>query len=377
MQLDLNWINLLILFGALQGFIFGIVLLFNKKHPGAKYLSAFMLALSYNGIETFNWSSGLSNYHSFFSLFAFILIFSLGPSLYLYVTAVLYPERRFSRLEILRLYSIVVFQFIVRVSIICFYILWVNTNIDSQITPADLDNYYVLISEPLSVMVFIFYVILSSRQLRNARKIKQGSKQKNDRQIVYQWITALLWCMLALSIAWTATVVAPMVFDFNDNRFYYPIEIGLVFFIYWIAFAGYYKTKIIYGEQSRETLSPISETEIIQAVDLLKDSMEKDKIYLNPELNLIKVSAHTKINTKTISFVLNQHLGKSFNEFINEYRIQEVQQRLLAPQNDHLTISGIALDSGFNSHATFQRAFKNVTGMSPREYVSEHLKNVG
>ena len=59
MTLEFTWINLLILFGAFQGLIFGIILLFNKKHPGAKFLSVVMFTLAYNGIETFNWSAGL------------------------------------------------------------------------------------------------------------------------------------------------------------------------------------------------------------------------------------------------------------------------------------------------------------------------------
>jgi hypothetical protein len=58
MELDLHWINLLILFGALQGLIAGIILLFNRKHPGARFLSAFVPVLAYNGFETFNWSAG-------------------------------------------------------------------------------------------------------------------------------------------------------------------------------------------------------------------------------------------------------------------------------------------------------------------------------
>jgi AraC-like DNA-binding protein len=73
---------------------------------------------------------------------------------------------------------------------------------------------------------------------------------------------------------------------------------------------------------------------------------------------------------------LNNHLNKSFNEFVNEYRIEEVKKRLVEKGNEHLTISGIALDCGFNSQATFQRAFKHVTGVSPKEYVSLKLQKL-
>jgi AraC-like DNA-binding protein len=45
---------------------------------------------------------------------------------------------------------------------------------------------------------------------------------------------------------------------------------------------------------------------------------------------------------------------------------------MLNPDNQHLTIAGIAYEAGFNSQATFQRVFKNSVGISPSEYL---LKN--
>jgi hypothetical protein len=91
MDLEFSWINILILFGAVQALIFGIILLFNRRHPGARFLSAFIFVLSYNGFETFGWSSHFSDSFIFFDLFPFVLIFAIGPSLYLYVTSLLYP----------------------------------------------------------------------------------------------------------------------------------------------------------------------------------------------------------------------------------------------------------------------------------------------
>ena len=102
--------------------------------------------------------------------------------------------------------------------------------------------------------------------------------------------------------------------------------------------------------------------------------MEIDKLYLDPELTVSKVAAHTGISSKAISSVLNQHVEKSFNDFVNGYRVQEVQEKLVAESNGNLTIYGMALEAGFNSQATFQRAFKNIAGMSPREYMNQQLR---
>ena len=93
--------------------------------------------------------------------------------------------------------------------------------------------------------------------------------------------------------------------------------------------------------------------------------MEEDRIFLNPELNLDALSKHLGLPSKTVSTVLNQQLHKSFTEYVNGYRVQEVKRRLEESHASNLTILGIALESGFNSKASFQRIFKEMTGTSP------------
>ena len=98
--------------------------------------------------------------------------------------------------------------------------------------------------------------------------------------------------------------------------------------------------------------------------------MEGEKLFLDPELNVGKLAKHLQINQKMLSAVLNQHLGKGFNEFVNEYRVAEVKKKLLSKENQHLTILGLALKAGFNSQATFQRVFKELTSLTPKEFVA-------
>lgn len=103
----------------------------------------------------------------------------------------------------------------------------------------------------------------------------------------------------------------------------------------------------------------------------LRSAMEKDKLYLNPVLTVAMVADHTGVPTKNISAILNRHLKKSFNEFVNEYRVNAIRQRLLNGETRELTIAGLAYEEGFNSLPTFQRAFKSVTGQTPSEFLAE------
>ncbi|MFI5159405.1 MAG: ABC transporter permease, partial [Sphingobacteriales bacterium] len=67
-------------------------------------------------------------------------------------------------------------------------------------------------------------------------------------------------------------------------------------------------------------------------------------------------------------------LKRSFNDFINEYRVQAAIRKMHDHAYDHITLLGIAYESGFNSQSTFSRIFKQITGKSPVEYKNDSKK---
>ena len=69
-----------------------------------------------------------------------------------------------------------------------------------------------------------------------------------------------------------------------------------------------------------------------------------------------------------LSQVINVGARRNFNDFVNEYRVDEFKRQVRNPANAHLSFLGLALDCGFNSKATFNRAFKKFTGLSPKEF---------
>jgi AraC-like DNA-binding protein len=69
-----------------------------------------------------------------------------------------------------------------------------------------------------------------------------------------------------------------------------------------------------------------------------------------------------------VAQVLNEGLAVNFYEFVNEYRVREAQSRIADPRSADQTLLTIAFESGFNSKASFNRAFKRVTGQTPSAY---------
>lgn len=96
--------------------------------------------------------------------------------------------------------------------------------------------------------------------------------------------------------------------------------------------------------------------------------MIADRIYLNPLLKVDSLAVKLCIPEKSVSNLLNQHIGKNFNDFVNEYRVEEAKKKLSDHACHQFTIAAIAFDCGFNSLATFQRVFKQLTGITPSQY---------
>jgi AraC-like DNA-binding protein len=101
----------------------------------------------------------------------------------------------------------------------------------------------------------------------------------------------------------------------------------------------------------------------------LTQLLDQQKPYLISELTLSQLAAMMTVNSGLLSKVINMGYNLNFNDFINGYRIKEVLSRINNQQHKKVTLLGIALDSGFNSKATFNRAFKKQTGKTPVEYI--------
>lgn len=105
----------------------------------------------------------------------------------------------------------------------------------------------------------------------------------------------------------------------------------------------------------------------------LTEVMEKQKAYSDPDLTLEKLCALSKLPRHHISEALNQHLGKTFYQFLNDYRINAVLALLDKCRQKHVppAILSLAFEAGFNSKSTFNQYFKKNTGFTPSEYLKK------
>lgn len=109
------------------------------------------------------------------------------------------------------------------------------------------------------------------------------------------------------------------------------------------------------------------ETEYYQSIFAEIDKqMQEHRYYLKPRLNLTELSDIMGFQIRDISRAINLQSQKSFNDYINGFRIEHVCEQLHRDNGQSLT--SIALDSGFSSKASFNKVFKDKLGKTPSAY---------
>lgn len=106
--------------------------------------------------------------------------------------------------------------------------------------------------------------------------------------------------------------------------------------------------------------------EIPRLIKKLKHSMETNRIYRDPELNLQGLGTMLNLSPHQLSELINHTQGQSFRKFLNEYRLNEACS--LLKESNNLTVLEIAFQAGFHSKSSFNTLFKKELKMTPREY---------
>jgi AraC-like DNA-binding protein len=117
------------------------------------------------------------------------------------------------------------------------------------------------------------------------------------------------------------------------------------------------------GEDTPELEITELDTQIVARLDKL---MADEKLYLNPDLTLSRLSRRLIIPVKQLSTAINKVTGENVSRYINGARIKAAQEALMAGEN----ITNAMLASGFNTKSNFNREFLRVVGVAPSDWRS-------
>lgn len=364
--------DLILLLGALQGCILSMLLWTNPK---GNRLSNRLLAVLIGLLALMSLAVGIPVTSPWVSaaldFIPLIIVMPIGPIVYFYTQSVLDPSFRLGTPQRRHFYTVVIdlgskligWVFVIGV------LLGVFSQQDGPAWGRVMNEYdtYADIPRWLSATS---YLVLTKQFLARWASTSARSAAEQQR---FRWLRQFVQVFLLFQGIWFIHLVPYIIPSLRgpllDRLGWYPIYIPIVVLIYWLGLRGYLWSRT--DVPGKTTAADIDVETVTRVTGTLTKAMETDRLFLDPELTVDKVGQHTQLSPKLISAVLNQHLHRNFNSFINEYRVEEVKRRLLNPVYEHLTLTGIAFDCGFNSQATFQRTFKQLTGISPGEYASQ------
>ncbi|HMQ48817.1 MAG TPA: helix-turn-helix transcriptional regulator [Saprospiraceae bacterium] len=233
-----------------------------------------------------------------------------------------------------------------------------------------------LLELALSFILEVIYFYLAWRLYRDYRKWIP-SQFSNVETVSFSWFRNFLLAFVSASIVgWGMTLIDFWLdLDFWHDWWDELFKAGL---IYYLSIAGYAQLQVrklrFIGATadsaviSEERAARLSGSELALWKNNIENLMEREKVFLIPELTLNDLAQKLNTNSSILSAVINAAFEKNFNDFVNTYRVEAVKEALYDPQKTHLSLLGIGLECGFNSKSTFNRAFKKTTGLSPSEF---------
>lgn len=283
-----------------------------------------------------------------------LLIFMpVGPLLWLYIRNSLNGEK-LGRKDFIH-FTPVVFDLIPYVMALVYYV-GLTSNKGLLFRWIDFYNVYVDVLRWISLTIYLsmcWRICIKSLQ---REKMITYAKQL----LVVFSAFQLVWLGFLIPYLWPKLEIA-----FFQTAGWFAIYIPLTALVYVLGLIGYR----ISTEYKKTNGIKLSETEVRKIISLLEKAVVEEALFLDPKLNLASLSKHIGVPQKVISYVLNQYVNKNFNEYLNVYRIAVFKQKLAQNRQSVLSLQGVAQECGFNSQATFQRVFKQFTGVSPTEYL--------
>ena len=154
----------------------------------------------------------------------------------------------------------------------------------------------------------------------------------------------------------------------------FPFQVLIMTILAWLALDAAWRLSKPFpklrSSSGEETITGSESKDWPNEAKTLKSKIVEEKWYLESRLSIREVASRLGTNETYVSRSLNRGLGLSFNNLINQFRIEHA--KILINQSNASVLS-IALDSGFNSKATFNRVFRDITNMTPTQYKKSQI----
>ncbi len=403
MLFQFNIYSSLLLIGFVQGIVYGFLLLLRGRREGSRadfWMAGILLLLA---LFVSQWMLGFAGWYDsrdWHTTFMFYVPFSppflLGPMFFCYFLAL--TNAQFDLKRYWRHFVPAGLFLLMDAAVAAYDLIWWQNIQGKALTffyetrgPwyeyfETLDAWWWQVLWPLARLHLLAYLIYTFILFRRYKHYLVANFS-NPEPLRFHWLNRII---VLLTITFAAGMIGRILgmfldFSYIQSWYYYFIVSVAIFVLSIQAYAQ--PTRPILRLSFAPDIDPVEEGEVLDApgdstspqrldpeLQQLQQRLEKIMVnehpYLDPDLNIRQLAERLKTNTAYLSRVINSGYQLNFSDFINGYRVRAIEQRLRDGDHQQFTFLSLALDCGFNSKATFNRAFRKQTGKSPGDYVS-------
>jgi AraC-like DNA-binding protein len=383
-RLTLDWIQLAAAVACVQGvMLVGALTAQRNNRTANRLLAALMAAFTVYLASGIYYETGLfREYPQYFGL-SWPATWLFGPLLYLYAAAASDRAWRLGRRHLLHFLPAIAvlliglpFFLMSGTEKLALYDRLLSGDVPARITMV----------EPTKYVSGIAYTIATIWLLRRHRRRVEES-YSNTARVNLRWLLRL-----AGSAAVTWALATTHSFTNAGGRLREEhVTLAIAIIVYAIGYRGLRQPEVFRYETAEHPIPVASDTSAApgQRYDRsrlapddahgleqsLRDVMEREQPWKDSELTLPDLAARLDTTPHKLSEVLNARIGHSFHDFVNAYRVREVQRRIEAGDAGRLKMLALALDAGFASKSTFNDVFKKHTNMTPSTFRAQVTGN--
>jgi len=379
--------EVLLLIGAFQAIFFAVLVLSKKgKSVSDKILAGWLFLFAIHlAFVYYSYKAGhvYDIDYGHFPAGAIVLHYSL---MYLYAKSLISKENVFEAKWLLHIIPTIIFY----ISTIPLVLLPYEKKAD-LVTRITTDSYFNFLFAIIILSITVYLV--ATLRLLKKHNVSMRKMFSYVEDIDLSWLRILAFLLVLLWIVISSLTAYVFYLDGTSNIMLPTDHMELdmqgqsafVIFVFLLGFFGI-KQQIIYSPSTRK--EPRNEQNITKEIYInqyqksglkkeaasahlkaLLSYMKEEQPYLNGKFSLKEVSSALGISTNYLSQVINENLEKNFFDFVNDYRVDLVKQKMTDPSNKNYTLLSLAFDCGFNSKSSFNAIFKKCEGVTPTEFL--------
>jgi len=383
-SLTLGWIQLAAIVGALQGLVLTTALAVQRSNRTAnRLLATFMATMTIYLAAGPYYAAGLIRVYPHFFAVSYQTPWVFGPLVYLYARAASDRSWRFTSKALVHFVPVTITTIVT----IPVYLMsgpekiatWERWSVEG-VTGA------LAYLDPFKYASGIAYSAATAMYLVRHRHDVEDSYSNTER-VNLRW---LFWLAAATGGIWvlvTGLKIAQVSTAMRDGH----VAIALAVLVYGIGYMGLRQPEVFryqtaeFPVQKREVESTptaaepetsrpryersgLSDAEAVQLKETLVGMMEREQLWKESELTLPDLASRVNSTPHKLSLVLNSQIGQTFYDFVNGYRVREVQRRIKAGDARSLKMLALAMDAGFASKSAFNEVFKKHTSQTPSAF---------